>query len=274
MARIHGVFGKPWLDLLPHLPMLTPSLLHELDAEIRAGLPRVPLGQTGATLKWMGVVAPWQMDDGCIDAMDAIGAMSDAEFETFVSLGDYPRESVKRGDAFGDETDAPFSTAQIEWLTREHGVYFPWKVCYHLLENDRWEDKHHGAGKSFAPEVNEVFPKSLALIRSLPFREIGRVVIFGVQPGDHAPFHRDSEPSSSFSVAQSISIDPRGDKGLCLKNAENDDPVMISSHAYWFNDMDYHGILPAPAFRYSLRIDGVFVPSFARDLERKARTKQ
>lgn len=271
MARLHGIFGRPFLDLMPQLPMLSTAVLKELDEEIRAALPQVTVGQTGATLKRMGVVAPWQMDDGFVDAMDAINAMDEESFATFASLGDYPAENAIRGDAFGDETDRPFSLAQIEYLTREHHVYFPWKTCYHLLENDRWEDKHHGAGKSWSDEASSLFPKAHALIAELPFRETGRIVIFGVHPGDHAPFHRDSEPSTSLTVAQSISIDPCGNKGLCLQNAFDDEPLVIRSHAYWFNDMDYHGVLPAPVFRYSLRIDGIFTPSFVRDLERTAR---
>lgn len=271
MGRLHGIFGKPWLDLTPHLPAMTSVVLSEIDTEITQGLRDVEHGQTGATLKWMGVVAPWQMDDGFVDAMAAIEAMDDEAFGTFLSLGDYDPAKVRRGDVFGDETDRPFSSKQIAFLTEHHHVYFPWKTCYHLLENDRWEDKHHGSGKSWNEEALSVFPKSCELVRSLPFREVGRVVIFGVHPNDHAPFHRDSEPSTSLSVAQSISIDPHGNKGLCLKNAEDDEPVVIRSHAYWFNDMDYHGVLPGPLFRYSLRIDGIFVPSFVRDLERASR---
>jgi hypothetical protein len=35
--------------------------------------------------------------------------------------------------------------------------------------------------------------------------------------------------------------------------------------------MDYHGVLPDPWFRYSVRVDGVFTPAFARAIERHAR---
>jgi Rieske 2Fe-2S family protein len=35
--------------------------------------------------------------------------------------------------------------------------------------------------------------------------------------------------------------------------------------------MDYHGVLPDPYFRYSIRIDGVFERAFVRDLEKRAR---
>jgi hypothetical protein len=47
--------------------------------------------------------------------------------------------------------------------------------------------------------------------------------------------------------------------------------VVVDRPIYWFNDMDYHGVLADPFFRYSLRVDGVFEPGFVRDLERRVR---
>ena len=99
-----------------------------------------------------------------------------------------------------------------------HHVYFPWKVCYHLLENDRWEDKHSGAGKGFGDEAREVFPETVRYLEALPFTEIGRAVIFGLEPNDHAPLHRDTEPGQALAIAQSISLCPRGDKRFFLQN--------------------------------------------------------
>jgi Rieske 2Fe-2S family protein len=47
--------------------------------------------------------------------------------------------------------------------------------------------------------------------------------------------------------------------------------VVVDRPIYWFNDMDYHGVLADPFFRYSLRVDGVFDRDFVRALERLAR---
>lgn len=273
-GRLWGVLGRPWLDLGP---LIDTGCFPELDREIVSGLARVELGATGATLKWMGVVAPWQRDDGFRDAMAAIEAMTDAEWQDFVALaGDPARlELARRRDySFGDETSHPFTAAQIALLTQRHGVYFPWKVCYHLLENDRWEDKHSGAGKAFSAEAEAVFPRTLAFVRSLPFREIGRCVIFGLQPGDHAPLHRDTEPGAALQVAQSISFAPRPGKRLYLQNHPDSPPLVVDGRIYWFNDMDYHGVLPDPEFRYSVRVDGVFTPDFARALGRHVRASR
>jgi hypothetical protein len=268
---IIGLFGAPFVDL-EHL--VDAAALAEMDREVTRGLMKVETQYTGGSLKWMGVVAPWQMDDGYVDLMHAIRQMSRAELEELVALGDDPDPVDLDGPEpplFGDETDHPLSRAQERWLAIRHGVYFPWKVCYHLLENDRWEDKHSGAGKDFTPEAKAVFPRTIEILRTLPFTEMGRVVIFGVEPNDHAPLHRDTEPGKALGVAQSISIAPRGDKRFYLQNGEGDEPTIVDRRVYWFNDMDYHGVLPDPFFRYSIRVDGVFERAFVRDLEKRAR---
>lgn len=33
--------------------------------------------------------------------------------------------------------------------------------------------------------------------------------------------------------------------------------------------MDYHGVHADPFFRYSIRVDGVYRPSFLKDLQRR-----
>ncbi len=268
MSRLCGIFGRPYVDLEPHVDT---SSFPALDREITAGLARIEPSYTGATLKWMGVTAPWHDDDGYLDAMHAIERMTREEWEDFVALADDPSAFDRerwREHRFGDETDHPFTRAQMQLLKVRHGVYFPWKCCVHLLENDRWEDKHHGAGKSFADEALEVFPETVAFVRSLPFREIGRVVLFGVEANDHAPFHRDTEPGRALEIAQSINFDPRGTKRMVLCDDARDRTV-VDSKIYWFNDMDWHGVEPAPYFRYSIRVDGVFEPDFVRRIGRR-----
>ena len=266
-APLWGIFDRPYLDLGGVVDL---SALGGLDAEISRGLARVESRYTGATLKWMGVVAPWAMQDGYRDAMHVIEALPEEELGVFFSLAEDPaslRVEDRARYRFGDETEHPFSRAQERWLAYRHGVYFPWKVCYHLLENDRWEDKHSGQGKSFGDEAREVFPETVRFLEALPFSEIGRAVIFGLEPNDHAPPHRDSEPGKALQVAQSISLCPRADKRFYLRNDERDEPLVVDARAYWFNDMDYHGVLADPFFRYSVRVDGAFTPGFVEMLQ-------
>ena len=88
---------------------------------------------------------------------------------------------------------------------------------------------------------------------------------------DHAPAHRDTEPGRSLTVAQSISFDPRGQKRFYLMDAAGTEKTRVDARVYWFNDMDYHGVDPSPAFQYSVRVDGTFEPAFLAKLERTLR---
>ena len=266
--RLCGIWGQPYLDLAPFVDT---SAFAELDDEITYGLARVHCWHTGGSLKWMGVVAPWVHDDGFRDYGEVIAGFDRRELERFIALGepewevdlDRPEQCV-----FGDETERPLNWEQIQYLKFRHGVYFPWKVCYHLLENRRWDDKDRGADKDFTDEAKEIFPRTVAFVRSLPFVEVGRVVVFGIESNDHAPAHRDSEPGRALGIAHCINFDPRGDKRFYLVDPENRARTVVDSRIYWFNDMDYHGVEAAPSFRYSLRIDGVFEPEFLRRLRK------
>jgi len=265
-GRLCGIWGNPYLDLSS---LIDTSVFPELDVEIALGLSRAETSYTGGSLKWMGVVAPWVKQDGYVDYMEAIQHFSDEEFARFVSLAEEPSafEVKHRAEySFGDETDHPLTKEQMRYLKMRHGVYFPWKACYHLLENDSWEDKHSGEGKEFTEEARELFPKTVAFIESLPFSEIGRCVLFGVEANDHAPAHRDSEPGKALSIAQSISFEPRPGKRFYLVDPENEERTYVKAPIYWFNDADYHGVEATKSFHYSIRVDGVFDPEFVHAL--------
>jgi Rieske 2Fe-2S family protein len=270
----HGIWGLPFVDLEP---LFDTTPLAEIHEEICLGLTRVATSYTGGSLKWMGVVAPPVAADPYVDYMQIIERFSREEFATFVSLSDPPGAfDLERREeyAFGDETDHPLTTRQMLYLKYRYGVYFPWKVAYHLLDNVWWEDKNQGAGKSFRPEVRGTFPRTLDYIRSLPFREIGRAVLFGLEANDHAPLHRDTVPGSRSDVQHCITICPGRNKRFYLSDPEIRTRLAVTSALYWFNDMDWHGVEPDPFFRYSVRIDGAFEPAFVRDLQRYVARKQ
>jgi Rieske 2Fe-2S family protein len=284
-AKLAGIFAKPYADLSD---LIDTSCFDELHREITRGLATAETSYTGGTLKWMGVCAPWVLEDPYRDAMHAIQAMAPDEIAELVALGDAEDDAaIDPTDpalTFGDETDRPFTKAQMLFLEQRHGVYFPWKVCYHLLENDRWEDKHSGDGKDFSDEARALFPKTVAFVESLPMLEMGRVVIFGLQPNDHAPAHRDSEPGKALAIAQSISFEPsRGAEGASgtagrhkrfyVTSPDGSTEVPVDAPIYWFNDMDWHGVHADPWFRYSVRVDGVFQPDFLERIRREMRRR-
>ncbi len=258
--KLCGIWDRAYVDLSPFIDT---SAFAAIDDEIVYALSRIESSYTGGSLKWMGVVAPWVHDDPYVDYGQVIERFSREELARFVSLADDPSAfDLDAKYTFGDETDHPLSRAQMLYLKHRYGVYFPWKVCYHLLENDRWEDKHSGEGKHFTDEARREMPKTVAFVESLPFREIGRCVVFGIEANDHAPAHRDSEPGKTLQIAQSISFDPRGTKRFFLCDPDGESETVVDAPIYWFNDMDYHGVLADPFFRYSVRVDGVFESAF------------
>jgi hypothetical protein len=271
MTNVYGIWGQPYIDLTR---IIDPSPLDLVHEEVCFALARIETSYTGGTLKWMGVTAEAVNRDGYLDAMHVIAKFSAEERERFAMLGDEPiapmnaPTNVKAAPEFGDETDRPFTKSQMLYLKYKYGVYFPWKVVYHLLENIWWEDKNSGEGKAFGDEALAFFPRTIEFIRNLPFREIGRCVIFGLEAHDHAPLHRDTVPDPKGDVAHSISICPLGNKTLYLSTPDFSRRVPIHSPLYWFNDMDWHGVEPAPVFRYSIRVDGVFEPEFVEQLRR------
>jgi hypothetical protein len=268
-GKFHGIWGRPYIDLGS---LIDPSPFGVLHDEICYSLSRADPSCTGGSLKWMGVVSPEVDVDPYADAMRVISRFTREEFARFVSLSDKPQAfdvDAQTSYEFGDETDHPLNERQCRYLRYRYGVYFPWKVAYHLLENVRWEDKNSGAGKDFGKEASALFPRTVEFLRSLPFREIGRAVIFGLEANDHAPVHRDTKPGPrrpTNDVDHSITICPRADKRFFLADVDRKTKVFVTSKVYWFNDMDWHGVEPDPFFRYSIRIDGVFEPSFAREL--------
>ena len=271
LGNLCGIWSRPYIDLEPFFDL---SQLSEIHEEICRGLCDVETSYTGGSLKWMEVAAPWVMDDGYADLGSVIERMTRSEFARFVELADDPtvfdlgRKSEYR---FGDETEHPLNRRQMQYLKYRYGVYFPWKVVYHLLENEKWEDKHSGTDKDFEPEAREIFPKTVRFIENLPFTEIGRCLIFGLEANDHATLHRDSEPGRELSIAQSITISPAGNKRFYLCDAEGESYTPVKRRMYWFNDMDYHGVEPDPFFRYSIRVDGVFERSFLERIQRTLR---
>ena len=262
MGRLWGIWGQPYIDLEPYVDV---SAFAELHEEVCLGLTKIDVSYTGGSLKWMKVVSPSTWVDPYVDYGHVISRFSQDEFERFVSLAHHPEHfdcARHQQYRFGDETDHPLSKAQMNYLKYRYGVYFPWKVVFHFVENVLWEDKHSGSGKQFSELSHSVFPKTTAFLKTLPFREIGRCLIFGIEANDHAPLHRDTEPGTRDEPEHSMSLCFAKNKRFILATEDESQFLEIQARAYWFNDMDYHGVAPDPVFRYSIRIDGVFLPEF------------
>jgi hypothetical protein len=263
-----GVRGRPFLDL-SHL--VEPARLAEIDLEITRGLAQVTVAYTGGSHRSMGIVPKAFLASCGIDYREVIEAMDDEAYETFVRLADDPDELDEDAVAardFGEERTLSLSLRQMRLLEFRYGVYFPWKVFYELLPVHYWDEKSSGAGKTFTREARVFFPQTVALLKSLPFREIGRALLLGLAANDHGTVHRDADPAEKTTVDHFLTICPRGDKRLFLWDDAAQRREEVKGTVYWFNDSDYHGVLADPFFRYSIRVDGVFTEEFLQSLPR------
>lgn len=148
-----------------------------------------------------------------------------------------------------------------------HGVYYPWAEHFLFKENSpEWDFKHEGKGSFYKDSAKEHFPKLIDFIQKLPFSEIGRVSLFGMNPTDDLMIHRDKNPAGYNKVDEFITISPAGRKSLFIEG-ERGKKIPINSKIYWFNNLDFHGVAPDPWFKYSIRVDGVFNYEFAKWLQ-------
>jgi hypothetical protein len=264
---IHGLFGRPYVDLSELLDL---SGLDEIHEEICLGLAEVPVEYTGGSHRSMGIMPPSREREAHADYGEAIRALSPAAYATFRSLAEDPSSLPEEPDedaTFGEERDHPLSRRQMLWLEYRFGVYFPWKVYFEMIPNRRWEDKSDPEGKSFTRLARAFFPKTIAFVERLPFRSIGRCNVMGLAANDHGTVHRDGVPEEKPKVDHFVTICPAGDKRLYLWDEEKQEKHYVRGRAYWFNDSDWHGVEADPFFRYSIRIDGVFAPELLAKLE-------
>ncbi len=262
---IRKIFNRPYVDLEPYLDL---AELTALDDEICLGLAQVAVDYTGGSHRWMGITPANHDDESYVDYGQVIERLSASEFVAFVSLSDTPHEFAVERRAeyeFGEERDWPLSRRQMLYLKYKHGVYFPWKVYYELMPNGKWGEKSSAAGKEFTVEARAHFPRTIAFVQKLPFVEIGRCNLLGLEANDHGTVHRDGEPDKQ-TVDHFITLCPRGNKRLFLWDEEKEREVAVNGRAYWFDDTNYHGVAADPFFRYSLRVDGVFDAEFYRRL--------
>lgn len=268
LGSLRGILGRPYIDLGPYLDT---SCFPALDEEICLALVDVDPSYTGGSHKSMGIVPPSMKGDPYVDYGQVITAMSREEFARFAALSDDPAEIDPDRQAdyeFGEERPNPLSRRQMRWLEYRYGVYFPWKVFYELIPTEGWDDKSTGAGKDFTEEARARFPRLVEYVKSLPFTEIGRCNVMGLQANDHGTVHHDRSDEDKKVADHFITFSPRGNKRLFLWDEEEERKIAVQGQAYWFNDSDYHGVEPDPFFRYSVRVDGYFRPELLDRLRR------
>jgi hypothetical protein len=261
-----GIWGRPYLRLDALLDLGALDAVHD---EICLGLTRVAPSYTGGSHRSMGIVPEPFASEPWVDYGEVLRGLSREELATFHALGDDPDVDLEERDV-GEEREVPLSRRQMLWLEYRHRVYFPWKVYVELVPNRYWTEKSDLEGKAFTREARAIFPRTIALLESLPFVGIGRANIMGLRANDFGTVHKDAEPAEQPLPPHFVTLAPAAGKRLFVWDDEAKQKTYVEGRAVWFNDADYHGVEADPFFRYSIRVDGVFRPDFLATLREHA----
>lgn len=106
--------------------------------------------------------------------------------------------------------------------------------------------------------IMEMMPYTKSCIEKLPFKEIGRVVIYGSWADSKVVCHRDYPPRDT--ISHHINFHPGGNRPVYVYDSMNDKKIYLPDdyRLYAYNVTDYHGVDPVPYFSYTVRVDGTY----------------
>jgi hypothetical protein len=144
------------------------------------------------------------------------------------------------------------------------GAVIPWFFACYLKKTD-FNKKTTDNGEW--TETSILFPKVKEYLATLPFKEIGRVLLFTTYPHAGVVIHRDSVVAEHKDHNINLFFDG-GWRPSFIWNEKTKEKVYLEKEAksYFFNNRDYHGVDPEPVFRYTLRVDGTFTDELCKEL--------
>ena len=197
--------------------------VERLDDEICKGLAQSNLSHLGM----VGGEKPPELEEGrppfeelYLDPEPGMNAQESRRYKTFKRLIDNPWAFV-------------VTLKPNKFLTKEQDLY-PWT------------------------NVIDRMPYTKQVIESLPFSEIGRVMIYGSWAGSSVPCHRD-EPSGK--PKPHINFSPNHYRPVFIWDPVKKEKVYLPKdyNFYAYNVTDYHGVDPLPHFSYTVRVDGKYL---------------
>lgn len=136
------------------------------------------------------------------------------------------------------------------------GAPIPWFFVLNLKNNDFWS-KTQDIGTW--DENIKYFPKLKEYVRTLPFKSVGRIVIFATYMNAPVLAHRDAVVKEHKDHAINLFF-TGGDRKSYVYDEIKKTKIYLDpgARSYFINNRDYHGVDPEPKVRYTVRIDGTF----------------
>jgi hypothetical protein len=144
-----------------------------------------------------------------------------------------------------------------------------WYHTYYLRRQG-FGQKTKADGAAWTDEALMFFPSVVEYIKTLPFKEIGRVLIFSTFPRTGITAHRDYHITPHKDHMLNLYLG-QGYRPSFIWDDINNKKVYLEEGAtsYCFNNRDYHGVDPEPGYRYTLRVDGTFEDWLQKELKLK-----
>lgn len=181
---------------------------------------------------------------------------------TAMVFGEKPPELLEGRPPFEELDDVPMKGMNMmetrRYRTFKREIDCPW-AFYVTLKPNQFLTKD----QDLFPWTNvaDRMPYTKQVIESLPFSEIGRVMIYGSWAGSPVPCHRD-EPSSK--ARPHINFNPNHYRPVYVWDPVKKEKIYLPKdhHFYAYNVTDYHGVDPLPYFSYTVRVDGKYLKEF------------
>ena len=144
------------------------------------------------------------------------------------------------------------------------GSAIPWFFAFYLKHG---EFRNKTTEYSNWTDAAKYFPKLLEYIKTLPFKEIGRVMFFTTYPNAGVTIHRDSIVTEHKDHNINLFFDGGWRPSFIWDEKTKEKHYLPKgAKSYFFNNRDYHGVDPEPVFRYTVRIDGTFTDELCEKL--------
>ncbi len=146
------------------------------------------------------------------------------------------------------------------------GADIAWYHTYYLRRQG-FGQKTNAKGAYWTDEAVQHFPKIIEYIESLPFKEIGRVLIFSTFPNTGITAHRDYHITPHKDHMINLYLGQGWRPSFVWDEIQNKKVYLEKgATAYCFNNRDYHGVDPEPGYKYTLRVDGTFEDWLQKEL--------
>lgn len=242
---LKGVMGRPYVDLSKLISQVD---FDEIDYEIGIGLVKNKTGIPGSV---RGQMPPALRKD----------FFRDIESEVMNNLDHY--------DPDGRHRIAMRDMNRIE--RQKYGLMVLGAApIWHQLLYVRNIDPTPGYEKIspyWTDEGLALFPKVKALAEKLPFKFLGRILIFASYPHAPIPPHRDWVQAPH--KEHHINISGHLGRPIYVFDELKNEKIYLPENvrAYMFNLRDYHGVDGFPRYSYTLKFEGLFSDELCAELE-------